>query len=81
MEVGTASLDFNHADAPFRWRKKMANKIEPPRYALVEVEGGFVVEPFDRSRHISPKWGWAGANVHLFSDRRDVEHLREQILN
>lgn len=51
-----------------------------PKFALIEVEGGFIVEPFNGEKHLSP-YGWSKAGVTLFSFREEVEHLRDQILN
>jgi hypothetical protein len=51
-----------------------------PQFALVEVDGGFVVEKFDAKHHISP-FGWSYPNVSLFDHVDEVSHLRDQILN
>ena len=58
----------------------MEMSYEEPKFALVEVEGGYVVEPFSKERHIC-EYGWTYNGVTLFSDPEDVEHLRDQILN
>ena len=54
--------------------------VDQPLYALVEVEGGFHVEPFRHKRHIT-RHGWAYPGVNLFRDMEEVAHLRDQILN
>ena len=58
----------------------MANTVTEPRYALVEVEGGFVVEDFDASKHLCSQ-GWSYPGVSLFESMEDVLHLRNEILN
>ena len=55
-------------------------KFNEPRFALIEVEGGFVVERFDPDRHLSVH-GWSRAGISLFEQREDVAHLRDLILN
>lgn len=51
-----------------------------PRYALIECHGGYTVERFDPKRHLCPQ-GWTYPCVTLFDDRKQVAHLRDQILN
>lgn len=54
-------------------------QYEEPKFALVEVEGGFIVEKFNAKEHLTEYGTKAGVN--LFSCREDVDHLRNQILN
>ena len=54
--------------------------LDAPRFALVEVEGGLVVEEFDATRHLS-SYGYTLPSVTLFVDREEVAHLRDLILN
>ena len=55
-------------------------QIEKPKFAIVEVEGGFLVEKFDAQKHLC-KFGWTFPNVNLFSEMEEVAHLRSEILN
>ena len=53
---------------------------EEPKFALVEVDGGFLVEKFDAQKHLC-KHGWTFHNVNLFCSMEEVSHLRSEILN
>jgi hypothetical protein len=54
--------------------------VDDPAWALVDVEGGYIVEKFEPIRHMSIH-GWSKSGVNLFFHREEVEHLRDQILN
>ena len=51
-----------------------------PKFALVQIDGGFLVEKFDAQKHLC-KFGWTFPNVNLFCRREEVAHLRSEILN
>jgi hypothetical protein len=57
----------------------LARPVEP-KWALVETREGLAVEKFDRKVHISVH-GFSYAGVTLFCDPKEVEHLRDQIIN
>ena len=62
----------------------MTNQIAPPRYALVSVlDESFIVQDFDYAKHMyqGPMGSWSKSGVTLFSERSEVEHLREFIIN
>ena len=54
---------------------------DDPKFALVQVDGGFLVERFNPEIHLSKEYGWSRANVTLFSEMEEVAHLRSEILN
>jgi hypothetical protein len=51
-----------------------------PKFALIDSDQGLVVEVFDPTRHLS-QYGWSLPGVVLFCHPREVEHLRDQIIN
>lgn len=53
---------------------------EKPKFAIVEVENGFLVEKFDAQKHLC-KFGWTFPNVNLFCSMEEISHLRSEILN
>jgi len=55
-------------------------RYDSPRFALIEINEGFLVEPFDSEKHLTNE-GWSYPGIQLFVDQEEVAHLRDQILN
>ena len=55
-------------------------RYDSPRFALIQIQEGFLVERFNSEKHLTSE-GWSYPGIQLFVDPKEVEHLRDQILN
>jgi hypothetical protein len=52
-----------------------------PKFALINEEDGlFTVEKFDAKVHLT-EMGWSLPGITLFTNREEVSHLRDLIIN
>lgn len=51
-----------------------------PNFALIAVDGGYIVETFNPKVHLCVH-GWTFPDITLFQDISEVQHLRDEILN